>query len=49
MQYIGLQIRWGKSIIYSVCDAVMLMMIMKTITSAGLDFSIFKVATLILH
>lgn len=46
MQYTGLQVRWGKKKTnrYTVCDAVMLMMIMKTITSVGLDFSIFKIA-----
>jgi len=38
-----------KTNIYSVCDAVMLMMIMKTIISVGLGFSILKIAALILH
>lgn len=49
MQYIGFQVTWKKTNIYRVCDAVMLMMIIKTITSVGLDFSIFKVVALILH
>lgn len=32
-----------KTNIYSVCDVVILMMLMKTITSVGLGFSFFKV------
>jgi hypothetical protein len=38
-----------KTAVFSLHDVVMLVMIMKTITLAGLDFPIFKVAALILH